>query len=378
MKILIIVYSYIKRDVRVLKQIEWLKQHDVTLMAFGEYTNSKVKYIELKDYFPLYIKLISTILLKLKLYNLYYWILPTNKDALTKSKSISNIDLIIANDIYTLPLAVKIKKDSKLLYDAHEYYPKEHDNNKMWMFFFHDYMNYLTKKYASKADRMLTIGEAIKREYTRIFTLNPTVVMNMPKYEEIEIKQNDNKEILMVHHGAALPGRNLELMIEIVNILGNNYYLDFYLVKNNAKYVQSLKELIKDNKNIRILDPVSVDKISHTLSQYDIGFYFLKSDSFNDIFCLPNKLFDFIQARLAVIIGPSPEMKRIIEEYQCGYATKDFELNHIVQEIKNLSKDDLNRFKQNSDKAAKILNADTSKKVFLSIIHELTDLKNKG
>lgn len=36
--------------------------------------------------------------------------------------------------------------------------------------------------------------------------------------------------------------------------------------------------------------------------------------TFNHIWCLPNKFFDFLQARLGIVTGPSPERARIVDE----------------------------------------------------------------
>lgn len=371
MNILIIVYSDIQRDVRVLKQLNYLNNHNVTLMSFNNYSAPNVEHIEIKNTFPLFIKMIGVFLLKLKLYNLYYWILPTNVDCYQKIKKRYDFDLIIANDIYTLPLAWRIKKQSILIFDAHEYYPREHDNNKQWMFFFHDYMNYLCRNYATKADYMFTIGQSIRNEYHKNFKLNPIILMNLPEYTDLSIKSSDNNSFKMVHHGVALPGRQIELMIELLKQLGNQYFLDLFLVNHNHQYTQFLKDLIKDEPNIKIFDPLKINEIIPTLNNYDIGFYFLKSNSFNDINCLPNKLFDFIQARLAVIIGPSPEMRRIVEEYDCGIATKSFNVDEIVEEIKTITKEDIIRYKKNADIAAKELNSDMSREIFMKIINEI-------
>ena len=40
--------------------------------------------------------------------------------------------------------------------------------------------------------------------------------------------------------------------------------------------------------------------------------------NFNNKLALPNKLFDYVQARLGVLIGPSPEMVHYVEEYDLG------------------------------------------------------------
>ncbi len=372
MKILILVYSVLQRDVRVLKQLEWLKGHDITVIGFEDYSNNNVCYIPINNKFTLFHKFIGAFLLTFKLYMIYYWLLPVNKDAYFKIKQQNeSFELIISNDIYTLPLALRIKKNAKLIYDAHEFYPLEHNSNKLWMFFFHGYMNFLHKVYAPKADLMFTIGNFIAHEYKKRYNLNPIVLMNLPVKNNLKQSPIKSNSIRLVHHGAAFPGRNLELMIDIVKKLDSSFNLDFYLVVTNKKYIQKLLDLIQDCPRINIHPPLNVKELITELNLYDAGFYFLQSKSFNDIYCLPNKLFDFIQARLAVIIGPSPEMKKVVEDYQCGYVTSDFNVDNIVKELSLLSKGKIDQFKQNSNIAAEVLNADSSKNIFLNSVNSL-------
>ena len=69
---------------------------------------------------------------------------------------------------------------------------------------------------------------------------------------------------------------------------------------------------------IRILPPVKSDDVVYTINQYDIGVFLIPPVNFNYANTLPNKLFDFIQARLGIAIGPTPEMASIVDRYGNG------------------------------------------------------------
>ena len=49
-------------------------------------------------------------------------------------------------------------------------------------------------------------------------------------------------------------------------------------------------------------------------NQYDVGVFLLPASFPNQVHVLPNKLFDYIQARLAVAIGPSHEMAEVVRD----------------------------------------------------------------
>jgi hypothetical protein len=59
--------------------------------------------------------------------------------------------------------------------------------------------------------------------------------------------------------------------------------------------------------------------------------------TFNLKYILPNKFFEFIQARLAVAIGPSVEMKRLVKEWDCGIVAANFEAKSMAAEINRLT-----------------------------------------
>ncbi len=374
MNILIIAFSDINKDARVSRQINWLKSdHTVSLIALDYLNDCKLNFFKIDNHFSFFRKVIGAFFLKLKLYERYY----NNLTEIVKSEEILRnlkFDLIIANDIQSLPIAVKYKNNAKIYFDAHEFSPKEHDTNIFWCFFFKDYYNYLCKKYIPKCDFMTTVSYKIKEEYELIFKNDVHILLNLPDKYILPIDSNKPTNqgfYRFVHHGVALPQRNMTLMIDIVKKLGDNYQLDLYLVPTNRKYYLKLKKYIENIKNVKIYNPIDIKEIVPTLSKYDAGIFFLPSSSFNYIYTLPNKLFDFIQARLAVIIGPSPEMRRIVEEYDCGIATKSFNVDEIVEEIKTITKEDIIRYKKNADIAAKELNSDKSKEVFMKIIKEI-------
>ena len=99
--------------------------------------------------------------------------------------------------------------------------------------------------------------------------------------------------------------------------------------------------------------------------------YLLPSESFNNNLALPNKIFEFIQGRLAVAIWPSIEMKRIVDECQLGLVADDSTIDAMAEILNNLTVEDLNRFKQNSHKAAAIYNAENNAEQLKLILSRL-------
>jgi hypothetical protein len=218
---------------------------------------------------------------------------------------------------------------------------------------------------------MVTVATSIKQLYYKNFGKNPEVIMNLPN--EVNLKRTiiDPKNIKIVHHGAALPNRKLELMIETMKYLDDSFSLTFYLVvsKNWEKYYEFLKDKANGiNAKVFFNDPVETKEIPIELNKFDIGFFLLPPRNLNYLYALPNKLFEFIQSRLAIVIGPSIEMKSIVDKYNIGIVGDSFEPQDIAKRIKSTSIDELSEFKRNSDLASKKLNSNISKNQWLTLV----------
>ena len=76
----------------------------------------------------------AALLLKARRYERAYWssaCVQGAQDVLRRGR----YDLIVANDIWTLPVALKLKGNARVLFDAHEYAPLEFEESWKWRFF---------------------------------------------------------------------------------------------------------------------------------------------------------------------------------------------------------------------------------------------------
>jgi hypothetical protein len=102
--------------------------------------------------------------LLLGMFESYYWNLEEIKMTLEKIVG-KQFDVIIANDADALPVALKIKGNAKVIFDAHEYSPEENNDSLRWRILFKKYKTNLIRKYANKADFMLTVCDGIAKKY---------------------------------------------------------------------------------------------------------------------------------------------------------------------------------------------------------------------
>ena len=93
---------------------------------------------------------------------------------------------------------------------------------------------------------------------------------------------------------------------------------------------------------------------------------------------MPNKLFDSIQARVGIISGPSPDIRKFCEKNGTGIATEEFSVNSLRSTLLTLSINSINQFKTSCNEAAKVYNAETEARKLNKIITGCLQEKNKG
>jgi len=375
-KILIISLSNIEHDARVKRQIDFLKEdHSLTVAAFDISPESIVEFIKLtQPRLSFSTKILTAGLLVIRLFNFAYKKLYHYPQLYSIKKE---FDLIIINDLETIAIANEIRGKAKVLFDAHEYFPRQFEDKFVWRILFQPLNTYLCKQYLFKVDAMTTIGEGIALEYEKQFHVKPTVVNNAAAYQNLTPTPASDRAINLVHHGIAIPSRRLELMIKMMDHLDERFYLYLMLLTPqtaNAKtqgYLTWLKEISKQNPRIKFIAPVKSDDIVTTINKYDLGIILVPPVNFNYKNGLGNKFFDFIQSRLAFGIGPIPEMASIVKKYDLGIVSEDFTPEALAKQLNSLTKDKIDFFKQNAEVAAREINAQNNKVIFNKIVNQL-------
>ncbi len=375
--ILVLVFSNLKHDARVTRQINFLrKEHRVTVVCFDAEDTPGVTFIRVtQTKLTVFRKALMAISLLTRQYNAAYQLFHSYGHLMEQLRS-KRFDLIVANDIDTLPLAFKFKGNTKIIFDAHEYAPRHFENNKIWKTFFQPFYIHLCKKYIPGVDGMLTVGKGLANEYEKHFGVKPVIITNATRYHDIAPAPIKPDTIRLIHHGIANPSRRLELMVEMMDHLDERFTLDLMLMTSDfasaqtKAFIENLKTSASKNPKIKILPPVKSHAVVTTIQPYDIGVFLLPPVNFNYENTLPNKLFDFIQARLGIAIGPTPEMASIVNHYSIGVVSEEFTAKSLAAKLNALTTEQVASFKSNAGIAAKELNAERNEEIFNRLVKE--------
>jgi hypothetical protein len=353
-RILVLSPSNLATDPRVNRQLRLLQSDcRVTAAGFGDPQIDGVEFIPIRsERKTLFRRLQAALRLKARRYEDYYWHIGYVHEALAGLRD-RRFDAIIANDADTWPLAHAIRGGARLLFDAHEYAPRQVEDRPYWRFFYRDYRTWLCREFLPRADAVVTVCDGIADEFARVFGVRrPLVIRNTPPYQSFSPGATDPGRVRMIHHGAASRSRRIEVMIDLMAHLDARFTLDLMLVGSDSSYLQFLRRRAAGDRRIRFRDPVPALRIIEETRAYDLGLFLLPPTNFNLRFALPNKFFEFIQARLGVAIGPSPEMARIVRTHACGVVADSFRPEALAAVLGEVTPAQLATWKENAHRAA--------------------------
>ncbi|MFT6715981.1 MAG: hypothetical protein ACJA0Q_000610 [Saprospiraceae bacterium] len=375
--VLIIAFTNLKNDPRVYRQILSCSKEGYQVVAVGlkDPEIEGVTFVQVAKEETFFKKVFLAILLLVRSHQKYYWGLSPVKHAMSALRN-RKADLIIANDTETLPLAVAMKlkmEGCKLLFDAHEYAPLEHEDSFMWRLLFKKEREHVLRTGKQHIDKMFTVCKGIAEKYHEVFGLEATVVTNASDYFEPNQVRTFNKEekIKLIHHGVSLPARKIETMINMMDLLGDSFELNLMLVNANDNYHRELEKECDKRNNVKMIKPVPMKDIVSFISKFDVGLYILKPTNYNNMMALPNKIFEFIQARLIVAIGPSPEMARLVRENEIGIVAQDFSAEMMAKSIKLITEDKYRFYSDNVNVVAKEVNSQKNIDILNESVKEL-------
>jgi hypothetical protein len=388
MKALVLCKEDFKKDPRPNRIVNFFLKNNINLTVLSSHKN-KVPGIDIYSWNNLmksnfiakvFYKIAELLILVIsKFFNTYFIFTLSNKILnykTYKKLKLSEFDIIVVHNIELLPISLEIKSiKTKILFDAREYYVNNFDDQYKWKILVKPFMYYLTKNFMTKCDWVITVSDGLSRAYKKNFNIDSTVVMSLANYIDLEPVINNNDKIKIIHHGIASKSRQIERMIYMMDHVDERFQLDLMLIKGNLKYWKFLNKLVSERKNVNLLTPVSFSEIVPFTNNYDIGLFLCYPSNFNLKHALPNKFFEFIQARLLIAIGPSIEMKKIVDEYNIGIVADNFEPETLAKKLNSLNSDTINLIKNNTHNAAKLLN---SNKVFKDLYNILTDEENSN
>lgn len=372
--VLVISLSDVRMDARILRQVEFLADdYRVVLAAPGHAPESSAsEFVELvTDPGGRLARLVRSSarfgLRTVGSYSQAYWLDPRLEQSREAMRRLLPVSAVVVNDLWALPLARSLDPRVPIVFDSHEHWTSESASwsarQRLSMRHAHEW---IVDQYVPSTAGMMTVSRGIAEAYEQRVGRRPELVTNAPFYRELEPSPVE-EPIRLIHLGLADERRRLEDTIEAVRSLGDRFVLDLVLVRDND-YRRRLEAMVAGDRQCRVLAPVPTPEVIPFANAYDVGVFLLPAQFPNQVHALPNKLFDYIQARLAVAIGPSPEMARVVTDWECGVISESFTSESFAAALSRLTVESVEHMKLGADRAAQVLNADTNRDTVVALV----------
>lgn len=360
-RILCVSFSDISSDARVLRQLEVLAEYGaVTTLSYGPRPERASEHIEIDQSLPslpqTWAGVAKLILHRFASVELQA---PATVAAL-QSLAGREFDIVVANEARSLPLAFRVGGSPKIWCDLHEWAPAERTHVLSWRLLVAPFMDWVCRTYLPRVDAASTVNESIAKLYLTDYGVTASVVRNAIAYRsDLSPSPMRDGVIRLVHSGGAVPGRNIEAIVDAVEELGEGYTLDLFLVPSRQAehYWRRLVERIDASTRSTLHPAVAPAELPAALNAFDLGVYLLPPQTPNHRLMLPNKFFDFVQARLAQAVGPSREMARLVRQHELGVVSADFGVDSFVAALRELDRPAVEKAKRSSHEAARALSS---------------------
>jgi glycosyltransferase involved in cell wall biosynthesis len=292
-------------------------------------------------------------------------------------------DLLLANDLDTLPanyLAGKIRR-KKLVYDSHEYFTEVPElagrnfTRRVW--------TAIEKCILPRIKYSYTVCESIAKIYSEKYNIGMQVIRNLPEYikvlPKIKVSIRQQGEKVIVYQGSLNMARGLELAIEAMNHIDKAKLV----IIGDGDITGKLKRMADKpalRNKVQFIPRMPYDELVSYTIQADLGISLEEKIGLNYYYALPNKLFDYIQARIPVLVSDFPEMARIVKNYGIGRAVSisdPLQLASVIREMIE-DKNQIKIWKQNLEEAARKLCWEKEEDKLLSIYSDIIYRGKKG
>jgi len=236
-----------------------------------------------------------------------------------------SFDCIHCHDFNTLPPGFVLSKVKRkpIIFDAHESYHEMLAPNVLPAI--KTVIAYTERILIRHIDRLITVGSILEAEYKRRGAKATCVVGNWKSLEEFQVSPDrvvDEKRTLGIpperlvvsYVGYFEEGRGLQKLIEAVKERKTVHLI----IGGKGQLEKEIRALVHNADNITFLGFVKPERIPLYTAMADVIYYGLESDSANNKYSAPNKLFEALAAGKAVVTGRLGEIAKIVKEEQCG------------------------------------------------------------
>lgn len=243
--------------------------------------------------------------------------------------------ILHANDLDTLLPNFLISKIIKipLVWDSHEIFTEMPSVTNRWVQYV---WRFLEKTIVPKLQYIMIANDSYADWFVRTYSIKrPTVVRNLPRKTPSPKFLLENSPKIILYQGTINFSRGVDKMIEAMLYIDS---AEFHIAGKGPmlKEYQSMVKNFGLGKKVKFLGNISPDELKKITEKADVGVSIEENKGLSYYYSLPNKISDYIQARVPVVASPFPEMKKIVENYKVGELISSHEPELLAKKVKTV------------------------------------------
>jgi len=286
--------------------------------------------------------------------------LPAYERALLDRLVYYDPDIIHVHDLPVLRVGVAGKQKLRvpLIYDAHEFYPEIHSLTSKQSKNYHR----LERRLLPQCNHVITVNGFIAEEMARQYKIPvPTVIWNAilpPSSFDPGKKSNRiRKELhiradrkILLYQGWFSPDRGLGNLVSAMSQVPEDIHL---VLMGYGEFGETLNKIASDARisdRVHFKKAVPQDELLFWTASADAGIIPYPPLDLNTRYCSPNKLFEFIQAELPIIVNDLPFLRQVVAGEDFGVVMSLEQPEDFARAITTMFDPSLGgpaRFKQN-------------------------------
>ncbi|KIA90109.1 glycosyltransferase [Kaistella jeonii] len=365
MKVLVSVFNNLVTDQRVEKVCQTLSENGYEIELIG---NNWGGLPEMKRNYPF-----SRIILKSKILR-YAYVEFQRKLYKELLKKADKNTILLSNDLDTLlpNYLISRKLNIPLVFDSHEIFTEMPSVNgrftqKIW--------RSLERKIVPKLKYMMTASESYADWFHKTYKIErPVVVQNFPKKTENPQNYTEtNSKKIILYQGVINPSRGLDKMIPAMKNIEN---AEFWIAGDGPRkeeYLELTRTLGLEN-NVKFLGKLFPDVLRTITQKADIGLSIEENNGLSYYFSMPNKISDYIQCRVPVVVSDFPEMRKVVDFFGAGEKIADY--SELAEKVSTVLQNGKHFYEDSLNKAAKELCWEKEEPKIVSLFQKVQESKS--
>ncbi|MCF8222435.1 MAG: glycosyltransferase [Bacteroidales bacterium] len=250
----------------------------------------------------------------------------------------SKFDILVSVDLDTLPAGylVSLVRNKKLVFDSHEYFtgvPELRERK-----FVRDFWKSIERIILPRLSFVITVNNSIAELYRGEYGSDSIVIRNVTERYDGPVMAREmigasDDELLLVLQGRGLNmGNGGEPLIEAIKDI-DRVRLMIIGGGDRLKKLKTMAEKDPLKSKIIFFPVMPWDTMMSYTAAADAGVALFEPGCTNLDLCLPNKLFEYIGAGLAVLANELKEISLVLNKYDCGVVIKYPDRKNITEAI---------------------------------------------